>query len=254
MTAKPYILKETNWKYVKESQYDFAVLPWGATEAHNYHLPFGTDIFESEAVAAESARLAWEKGVKPVVLPAVPFGANNQQLDIALTINMSPRTQAVVLTDIVESLEGYGLNKLVILNGHGGNDFKFIIRELQQKHEVFLCAVNWFAIPEPPGLFAEQGDHANEMETSLMLHLVPDLILPLEEAGDGKSKQPKIKALREKWAWAPRQWTKVTEDTGIGNPKQATSEKGATYFKHITTEISEFFVELARTDVNNLYE
>ncbi|KAA3660831.1 MAG: creatininase family protein [Calditrichaeota bacterium] len=254
MAARPYILKETNLKTIKETPYDFAVLPWGATEAHNYHLPYGTDIFESEAVAAESARLAWEKGVKPIVLPAIPFGANNQQMDIPLTINMNPRTQAIVLTDVVESLAGYGMTKLVILNGHGGNDFKFIIRELQQTHGVFLCTANWFSIPEPAGLFTEQGDHANEMETSLMLHLVPELVLPLDEAGDGRSKHPKIKALRESWAWAPRQWTKVTDDTGIGNPKCATSDKGKIYFQLIVEKMSDFFVELASADSNDLYE
>ena len=60
---RPYILSETNWKTVKDTVYDVAILPWGATEAHNYHLPYGTDIIEAESIASASAKMAWEKGV-----------------------------------------------------------------------------------------------------------------------------------------------------------------------------------------------
>jgi creatinine amidohydrolase len=61
---RPYILKETNWKAIQETKFEVAVLPWGATEAHNYHLPYGTDIIEAEEVAGEAARLAWRKARK----------------------------------------------------------------------------------------------------------------------------------------------------------------------------------------------
>ncbi len=73
---RPYILSETNWDYLKDAEFELAVLPWGATEAHNYHLPYSCDIIESDLIAAESARIAWEKGAKPIVLPTIPFGVN----------------------------------------------------------------------------------------------------------------------------------------------------------------------------------
>src|SRR5205809_766641 len=60
MPARPYMLVETTWKTVRDRGYDVAVLPWGATEAHNTHLPYGTDNFECDHIAAEAARLAWE--------------------------------------------------------------------------------------------------------------------------------------------------------------------------------------------------
>jgi creatinine amidohydrolase len=65
----------------------------GATEAHNYHLPYGTDAYEAAHVAAESAKKAWDAGARVVVLPAIPFGVNTGQLDIRLCINMNPSTQ-----------------------------------------------------------------------------------------------------------------------------------------------------------------
>src|SRR6478672_12754974 len=76
MPTRPYILAESTWKTVDATPYDVAVLPWGATEAHNFHLPYATDNIQCDALAAEAARRAWERGAKVVVLPCVPFGAN----------------------------------------------------------------------------------------------------------------------------------------------------------------------------------
>jgi len=61
---KPYLLSETNWKSIKDKKFDLAVLPWGATEAHNNHLPFSTDNVMVEKIASESARRAWEKALQ----------------------------------------------------------------------------------------------------------------------------------------------------------------------------------------------
>ena len=73
---RPYILAESNWKDLKEQAVELAVLPWGATEAHNYHLPYATDNIEGEAIAAEAGRMAWEAGAKIMILPVIPFGVN----------------------------------------------------------------------------------------------------------------------------------------------------------------------------------
>ena len=72
MAGRPYILAETNWKTVRDTRYDVAILPWGATEAHNYHLPYGTDVIESEAVAAESARRADSAATASLSMTSVP--------------------------------------------------------------------------------------------------------------------------------------------------------------------------------------
>ena len=67
MTARPYILAESTWKTVDATPYDVAILPWGATEAHNYHLPYATDTIQCDALSAEAARRAWERGAKVVL-------------------------------------------------------------------------------------------------------------------------------------------------------------------------------------------
>lgn len=255
MAPRPYILAETTWKTVQEAHYQVVVLPWGATEAHNYHLPYATDNMQSEYVAAEAARKAWEQGAKVVVLPNIPFGVNTGQLDITLNMNMNPSTQLAIVRDVVQVLARQGIPKLVILNGHGGNDFRQILREVQAEFPtVFLSTLNWFKAADRSQYFGAPGDHADELETSAMLHIAPDLVSPLAEAGDGAAKQFRIAALRQGWAWAQREWSKVTADTGVGNPAGATAEKGAAFLEAVTTNIGQFLVELAAADPQDMYE
>lgn len=252
---RPYILAENNWKTIKESSFDVAVLPWGACEAHNYHLPYGTDIIEAEEIGAEAARLAWEQNAKIIVLPAIPFGVNTGQYDVLLDINMNPSTQFAILRDVIEVLDRQGIHKLIILNSHGGNDFKTIIRELGLKFpNMFLCSCDWFKAMDQKEFFTNKDDHAGEMETSLILYLRPNLVRPLTEAGDGKAKKFQFNAIQEGWAWAERKWTQVTADTGVGDPRQATAEKGERFFKAVTTKVAHFFIQVATTSKENFYK
>ncbi|GAC1376116.1 MAG: creatininase family protein [Hymenobacter sp.] len=255
VAPRPYILAETTWKTVESTAYDVAVLPWGATEAHNFHLPYATDTIQCDAVAAAAARIAWEGGARVVVLPTVPFGVNTGQLDITLDLNLNPSTQLAILRDMVQVLARQGLPKLVVLNGHGGNDFRQMLRELQAEFPaVFLSTLNWFKAADRSQYFTAPGDHADALETSAMLHIAPDLVRPLAEAGPGAARQFRIAALRQGWAWAQREWSQVTADTGVGDPAEATAEQGRAFLEAATTNIAQFLVELAAADPQDLYE
>ena len=254
MAGRPYVLEETDWKTVRETDYSVAVLPWGATEAHNYHLPYGTDNHESTYVATESARRAWDAGARVVVLPTVPFGVNTGQLDIKLTINLNPSTQALVLRDVVQSLEAQEIRKLVIVNSHGGNDFRQMIRELQGTSQVFVAVINWWSCVDAKQFYDVPGDHAGELETSVMMEIAPELVRPLTEAGPGQARKFRIAGLRDGLAWAPRSWTKVTDDTGSGDPAAATREKGVAHLDAVTAKIGEFLVDLTGADIAELYQ
>ena len=252
---RPYILAETNWKEVKTRKYNMAVLPWGATEAHNYHLPYATDNIQCDYIAARSAEIAWNAGTGLIVLPTVPFGVNTGQMDVPLCLNMNPSTQLALLMDLVEVLNTHGIDKLVILNGHGGNSFKSMIRELSVHYpEVFVCSANWYQASDQTKIFHEPGDHAGEMETSCIMHIAPDLVLDLSQAGPGAAKRFKPAGLKQGWVTAQRAWTLVTEDTGVGNPAKASPEKGAVYLEESAQEIARFFIELASLDNHELYE
>jgi len=253
--ARPYLIAENNWRNLRSGDYELAILPWGATEAHNYHLPYATDNIQLDAIAEGAARIAWEKGAKVGVLPCVPFGVNTGQLDIPFCINMNPSTQTAVLADVISSLAGQGISKLSVLNGHGGNNFRQQLRELQaQFPEVFLSTVDWFNVVDFEEIFESPGDHADEVETSLMMHIAPHLVMPLEGAGDGSTNASRIRAFREGWAWSQRDWLKATNDTGSGNPERASASKGQRLLAELTEKLAGFFVELAASDPGNLYE
>jgi len=251
---RPYILAESHWSELRDQDYALAILPWGATEAHNYHLPYGTDNFETDVLVHEAARLAWEEKARVIVLPTIPIGVNTGQSDIKFTLNLNPSTQQSILEDLVESLDGHGIHKLLLVNGHGGNDFRQIIREVGSGFpDMFLATCNWFQSVDKESLFENQGDHADEMETSLMLYTWPQLVYPLEKAGPGKAKKFSVSGLNEGWAWTERKWTSITKDTGIGDPRKATKQKGEQYFRAVTKKLARLMIELAAADSDRLY-
>ena len=97
-------LAHATWDDVRDAEFEVAVLPWGATEAHNRHLPYGTDTIQSEAVAVAAAEEATRRGARVLVLPAVPFGVQTGQLEVPLCLNMNPSTQAAVLREHAEEV------------------------------------------------------------------------------------------------------------------------------------------------------
>jgi creatinine amidohydrolase len=255
MTAhpKPYVLAETNWKEIQCHHFDVAILPWGATEAHNYHMPYATDNYQVEHVAVESAGLAWAKGFKTLVLPTIPFGVNTGQLDVAYCMNMNPSTQLAILKDICDVIVRHGSTKLVILNGHGANNFVSIIRELAGIYpDLMVFVVNWFQSAPVREYFENPGDHADEMESSVMMHLHPELLLPLTEAGDGSTRKFTAEGIRKGWAWTQRPWTKITNDTGSGNPALATAAKGERFLKACIENIAEFYCNISNKSIDSL--
>lgn len=250
---RPYILAECKWGEVKEANYDLAILPWGACEAHNYHMPYGTDIYEADHIAAEGAKKAYENGAKVIVLPTIPFGVNTGQMDIALDMNILPSTQQAILNDTIDVLQRAGIKKLLVLNSHGGNNFKTMLRELGPKYaDMLLTCCDWFKAVDNNIYFDEPGDHAGEMETSFIMHVHPALV-DLSLAGSGAELKSKITGIREGWAWAERRWSQVSEDTGIGNPKSATPEKGKKYLDAVTDKVASLITELCQVDIEHLY-
>lgn len=237
---------------VKDVHYDVVILPWGATEPHNLHLPYLTDCILSHDTAVDAATLALKQsGVRCMVMPPVGFGAQNPgQRELPFCIHTRYSTQQAILEDIVASLYLQGMRKLIILSGHGGNNFKGMIRDLAFTYPDFLIvAADWFSIIPTKGYFeAEIDDHAGEQETSVMMHYHPELV-NLSEAGDGASRPFAIPALNEKIGWAPRHWDKATADTGVGNPKKATAEKGARYVEAVTMKLAKLFAEVGQGEL-----
>ncbi len=240
-------LEDTNYGQVKDYNYDLVILPWGATEPHNLHLPYLTDSILSKEIASDAARLVQQRaGINCMVLPPVNMGSQNPgQRELPFCIHTRYETQKAILTDIVASLNAQGFDKLVIINGHGGNNFRNMIRDLAVDYPDFLIVVSdWFSVVSPEGYFEEPGEHADELETSVMMYYHPELV-DLSKAGIGQSKSFALQSLKDKTAWMPRHWQKVTTDTGIGNPGKSTALKGETFAKAVVEKYVLLFKELA---------
>ena len=239
-------ITKASWGDVKDKAYDVVMLPWGAMEPHNYHLPYLTDCYLSHEVAMDCAEKAFEQGVMCMVLPPVYFGSQNPgQWNKSFCVHTRSETQKAILYDVVNSLHVQGFRKLVVLNGHGGNTFKPIIRDLAMEFPDFtIVAVDWWAIVPTEAYFEERPDeHGGEQETSVLLHYRPDLV-QLDRAGDGAVSPTKITSIYKKTGWMPRNWDEVSADTGIGNPKKSTADKGKRYATAVVEKITELLVEL----------
>ncbi len=238
---------QATWGEVRKHDYDIVILPWGSIEPHNYHLPYLTDCYLSYGIALDSANAAFEKaGVNSMVLPPIYLGSQNPgQWNLPFCIHTRTETQKAVLSDIVDSLYLQNFHKLVIVNGHGGNSFKALIRDMARIYPDFcIVLVDWYDIVPKDDFFEESLDeHAGEQETSVMLHYFPHLV-KMEEAGNGSTKPIKIESLNKKTGWMPRNWSEVTEDTGIGNPKKSTAEKGERYAEEVVSRIVDLLIEL----------
>lgn len=245
------ILTTPLYRVKKLETLDIALLPWGATEPHNLHLPYGTDTILAHKFATLAAERAEESyGISAVVLPAIALGSQNPgQRDVPFCLHTRYETQKAILQDIVESLSHQGISKLLIVNGHGGNSFKNMFRDLALDYPDFTIVVcDWFAIVKQPDFFENPDDHAGEMETSVMMHFHPELI-DLAQAGDGAAKPFAVESLKSKIGWLPRDWNRVTSDTGIGNPKASTAEKGAKCAEWTIQAISELVYEVATKEL-----
>ena len=244
-------LSISTYGVARQHHYDVVILPWGATEPHNLHLPYMTDCILSQAVAVDAAQRAFDRnGLRCMVLPPVMMGAQNPgQRDLPFCIHYRYETQQAILRDIVTSLCHQGFRRLLIVNGHGGNSFKPMIRDLAVDHpDFFIAAAEWFRMASARDFFDQPGDHADEIETSVMMHYHPELV-NLQEAGEGKSKAFSLEALREGKVWMPRHWTLVSHDTGIGNPALSTAEKGHRFADACADGFAHFLCDFSQ--VNN---
>ena len=251
MKYKGIDLGITPWKEVKKHKYSIAVIPWGATEPHNLHLPYLTDCILAKEIALKSVENLGTIGLENIlVLPEIAMGSQNPgQTDYTGCIHYTQETQKHILSDIVVSLGKQGITKILIINGHMGNCFKPIVRDLKQLYsKTDIIVVDYLAIPELPHsrYFDNKEDHAGEVETSLMMYLKPDLV-NLSDCGSGNSNGFSMSTLNRKIGWTPRDWSKETEDTGIGNPGLSTVEKGRLYFRDVVDLISELLGEFIKS-------
>jgi creatinine amidohydrolase len=248
-------LDELNYGQIKaRPAYDVAVLPLGATEPHNLHLPYGTDTFQVEVIAQKACAIAIEGGARVLQLPALPYGTETNQMKFPLAMNLNPTTLLRVITDLVDSLAVHGISRCVLLNGHGGNDLKWMLRELHCQTPVRLFLCNWYKVATDvyATIFEHKDDHAGEMETSMGLAHFPHLV-SLSHADAGAVKPTRFEAVNRGWIEITRPWHLLTTNSGAGDPRAATAAKGEALTRVVTERIGQFLTELASSPVDDSF-
>lgn len=248
-------LRQTNLSRLRENNLPrVAVLPTAAIEAHNNHLPQGQDLLHTSHVARRCTERAWQSGAQIICLPAIPYGVDCNLLDFPLTIHISQSTLDQMVRDIVVSLHHHGIKRIVLLNGHGGNDFKPLIRQLQCDLDVHLFVCDWWKVgmDRYADIFENPDDHAGELETSVALHLYPHLV-EMEKAGPGSVPPFRFEALNRGWVQTSRRFMRLNDHCSAGNPRQASAEKGRRYLELVCERISAFLVELSAAEADDVF-
>lgn len=255
-----YILSETNYAYTKANPYEVAVLPLGATEPHNLHLPYGTDVYEGTIVGEKICEEAHRRGAKVVLLPTIPYGTETNMHRFPLAMNVDPSTLYRFITDIVNSCIHSGVRKIVLLNSHGGNEMKPLLRELADKikGQLFLC--NWYTVlnhDEAGKIFEHPDDHAGEMETSFIMAFYPELVAKTPDgklaADDGATAKTRFDALNRGWVNITRPWHLLTTNSGSGYPHAAHPDKTHQMLKILVDRLATFLVELSAAKMDERF-
>lgn len=256
---RPWVLAETNYGDLRHRHIEVAVWPFGAVEPHNLHLPYGTDCLEAQIIGEHICQEAFRRGAPVILLPTMPFGTETNLQAFPFALNVMPSTLALVIRDVVESLVHSGVRKILLLNSHGGNDLKPVLRELHGKTQAWLFLCNWYqaARGETAELFHDPDDHAGEMETSFALAYFPELVAR-EASGrltaDEGTKAPfRFRALQNGWVTLTRPWHLLTTHSGAGNPHYATAEKGRALMDVVVRHLAEFLVELANASIDERF-
>lgn len=233
------------------------VLPIGSTEPHANHLCYGNDAFTAEALAARAAARANEKGARVVVLPMMPYGVNTNVVSIPFAQSIRPATMIQFVKDVVDSAETHGIRKVVILNSHGGNTTTLgaALRELFASHpKVFVALI------QPSGVYRdraaeiieESGEHASEAETSVALALFPEKV-HMDRAAAPRHAQFKVKSLEAPYVAIVRPWKYVSDNTGVGDPTKANTEKGKELVDVFVERVSALLKELSDAELTEQF-
>jgi creatinine amidohydrolase len=171
-----------------------------------------------------------------------------------LAMNLNPSTVARVVTDLVESLAAHNIRKCVLLNGHGGNDLKWVLRELHRQTPVHLFLCNWYKVAADhyARLYKDAGDHAGEMETSMILAHYPDFVA-MDQADAGSMAPTRFEAVNRGWVEMTRPWHLLTTNSGAGDPRPARAEQGQTLTDIVVDRIAGFLTELATSPINEKF-
>ena len=228
-----------------------AILPIGAIEQHGPHLPVWVDSCINETLL-DRALETIPGGIPVLAMPLQAVGKSNEHIAFAGTLSLSCETLVAMLIELGEGVHRAGIRRLILLNSHGGQPqiMDIVARELRIRHAMLVVNAAWFDMGMPAELFSanecRHGIHGGEVETSLMLHLRPDLV-DMTHARDfvslGQEMEADFKLLTTEGRFSFGWQAQDLNPWGVcGNAAAADAGRGAQLAQHLVRT----FVDLVR--------
>ncbi|ELY62908.1 creatininase family protein [Natrinema versiforme] len=238
-------LERTTWTDIDTVATDLAMVPIGSTEQHGPHAALGTDTRNAEAVAESAA----ERLDDPVIVsPAVPVGIAEEHRQFSGTLWTSESTFRSYVRDIVRSLASHGFDRVVLVNGHGGNiaALREVAGTITRHDDAYAVPFTWF---DEVGDHASRMGHGGPLETALLQHANPDCVHEdrLEDAAAEAS---------DRWGeWQGRtnlafDSAEFTENGVVGDPREASADLGADLLDAATDALVELLETVAEHETD----
>lgn len=254
-----------NWQDLTTTDFDglnpestLVVLPVAAIEQHGPHLPLGTDLLINRGVIA-AARQHLTDGVRVIVLPEQAVGDSVEHSAFAGTLTLPTESLLGSWSAIGSAVAKTGLRKLVIFNSHGGQVglVDQVALRLRVQQRMLVVRANYFAFGTPAGLFEDdelaRGLHGGELETSMMLHLHPDLVRQdALQAFAWPDMAPDALLAPEQpvgFAWMSQD---LNPSGAIGHAARADAERGEQLLDFLGRRLASLLAETAAMSLNAL--
>lgn len=256
--ATRILLAELTWPDAEKRfhQVDVALLPVGSIEQHGPHLPLDTDAFDADYLAKQVAAACTDP--KPLVLPLIPYGVSYTHDDFSGTISISPDTLSRLVYDVGMSVAHHGITKLVIINGHGGNEpaLHFAAQLINRDAHIFTCVdTGETSDADIASLSQVPNDvHAGDIETSTSLAVRPELVrTDLAEKFIPKFSSRYLDfTSRLSVGWYART-AKISPSGVFGDPTQASRAKGEKMWEIMIGHLVELVETLKRLTLDEIF-
>lgn len=242
-------------------EHTVALLPVAAIEQHGPHLPLSTDAAINHGVV-NGLLAAPPSDVTVLVLPTLPIGDSIEHTRYPGTLSLSPDLLIQMWSEIGASVAAAGIRKLVIFNSHGGQPqiVDIVAKQLRIRHEMLVVKVHSFRLGLPEGMFGDDerrfGIHAGAIETSILMHLHPELVRQ-DEIADFPSAAASMPARFGRLApGGPVSFGWATQDLNssgaCGDARKASAERGAKILAHLIEGLSAAVRDTARFPLTDL--
>lgn len=237
------------------------VIPVGAVEQHGPHLPVGVDAILNESLVQDAlGRLPAEFPI--LVLPQQSIGWSDEHGLFPGTLSISQETLTAAWLEVGASIARSGFRRLVFFNSHGGQSeiAKIVCRKLRIAHGVLAVAANWYALVDLGDIVdaseRRHGIHAGEVETSMMMHLRPDLVRTEALANFEPTSVAMARTYKRLGPTGASPFGWMTQDLhpsgAVGNAARASAETGRIIVDRAGAALAELLAEVRRFDLSGL--